>query len=66
MRLDDAGLTFPAGITTPRRGDVKRLSTAVAEETKIDSLLRPHVNRGVEKVKEGKFKIFSPLIMQGI
>ena len=66
MRLDDAGLTFPAGITTPRRGDVRRLSTAVAGETQTDSLLRPHVNRGAEKVKKGKFKIFSPIILQGI
>ena len=56
MRLDDAGLTFQAGITTPRRGDVKRLSTAVAGETKIDSLLRPHVNRGAEKVKAENLK----------
>ena len=54
MRQDHAGLPFRAGTLTPRTGDVRRLSTAVAGETQIDSLLRPHVNRSVEKVNTPK------------
>ena len=52
MRLDDAGLTFPAGIMTPRRGDVRRLSTVAVGGMQIDSLLRPPVNSSVAKVND--------------